>query len=58
MKVIIENVEIKKRLQYTKKKNVEIPLTTLWEHSEKVFTEDDGIPLDKWNFQKPKVKPF
>lgn len=41
MKVIIENVEIKKRPKYIKKKDVEIPLAILWEHSEKVFTEDD-----------------
>lgn len=58
MKVEIEDItkEVKSRLFKPKphKKNIEIPVTTLWDHSPKVFTEEDGIPPDKWDFRPKK----
>ena len=58
MKVEIEDIteEVKLRLFKHKshKKNVEIPVTTLWEHKPKIFTEEDEIPPDKWDFRPKK----
>ena len=60
MKVKVEDVidEFRSSLKKQKphKKNVEIPLSPLWESPPKEFTEEDRIPPDKWDFQIKKVK--
>ena len=55
MKVIIEEVEISKRKNPPKRKNVEITNQPLWESPEMVFSKEDEIPPDKWDYQKKKV---
>lgn len=55
MKVIVETVEVKKsRPTTSKNKKTEIPLATLWEQQEQVFTPEDNLPPEKWNFLPPK----
>ncbi|MCH5240309.1 MAG: hypothetical protein J1F38_08790 [Muribaculaceae bacterium] len=59
MKVEIEDIteEVKSRLfKYkSKKKKSEIPLSTLWDDATpKVFSEEDEIPPDKWDFNPRK----
>lgn len=58
MKVEIEDIteEVKSRLfkHKSKKKKSEIPLSTLWDATPKVFSEEDEIPPDKWDFNPRK----
>lgn len=60
MKVIVEDIteEVKAKMRKHKshKKNVEIPVSPLWESPPKEFTEEDTFPPDKWDFQIKKVK--
>ena len=58
MKVEIEDIteEVKSRLfkHKSKKKKSEIPLSTLWDATQKVFSEEYEIPPDKWDFNPRK----
>ena len=56
MNVIVEEMEISPRKYQSKRKNIEITNQPLWESPEMVFSQEDEIPPDKWDYQKRKVK--
>ena len=56
LNVIVEEVEIYPRKYQSKRKNIEITNQRLWESPEMVFSQEDEIPPDKWDYQKRKVK--
>lgn len=56
MKVIEEEVVDIHKPPKTKKKVVEITESSLWEDSPKIFTLEEEIPPDKWDYQIRKVK--
>ena len=60
MKVIVEDIteEVKAQMRTQKphKKKVEIPVDKLWEDEPMIFTPEDEILPDKWDFQVKKVK--
>lgn len=54
-KITVEKVIEKVRPPHPKKKE-EVPLENLWEHLEHIYSTENNLPPDKWDFQDLRKK--